>query len=60
MIMVESKKTDLEQLGKWIDASKLKIDVDSVHDIKDCAAAIERQNDPSKNGRVVVKVEGGF
>jgi len=60
MIMVESKKADLEQIGKWIENSNLKIYVDSVHDIKDCAAAIQRQNDPSKNGRVVVKVEGGF
>merc|ERR1719223_369192 len=60
MIMVESKKKDLELVGKWIESSDLKIDVDSVHDVKDCAAAIERQHDSAKNGRVVVKVEGGF
>merc|ERR1712232_1236872 len=41
MIMVESKKADLEQIGKWIESSNLKIYVDSVHDIKDCAAAIQ-------------------
>jgi len=60
MIMVESKKSDLEQVGKWIDSSSLKVDVDSVHDIRDCAGAMFRQKDPSKNGRVVVKVQGGF
>jgi len=60
MIMVESKKADLEQVGQWLEDSSLKINVDSVHDVKNCAAAIERQNDSSKNGRVVVKVEGGF
>jgi len=60
MIMVESKKKDLEQVGAWVESGQLKIDIDSVHDIKNCAAAIERQNDSTKNGRVVVKVEGGF
>lgn len=60
MLMVESKKADLEQVGRWLESSSLQIQVDSVHDIKSCATAVERQNDPSKQGRVVVKVEGGF
>jgi len=61
MVIVESKKTDLEQVMKWLVDSSLKIDIDSVHKIKNCAAAMERQNDSSqKNGRVVIKVEGGF
>lgn len=60
MVMVESKKTDLEQVMKWLKDSSLKIDIDSVHDIKNCADAMERQSDSSKNGRVVIKVEGGF
>merc|ERR1712025_142817 len=60
MIIVESKKTDLEQVGQWLEDSSLKIHVDSVYDIKNCVAAIKRQNDSTKNGRVVVKVEDGF
>jgi len=61
MIMVEPKKADLEQVMLWLEDSSLKINIDSVHDIKHCAAAMERQNDLSKkNGRVVIKVEGGF
>jgi len=60
MIMVESKKADLEQIGKWMEGSSLKVDVDSVHDIRDCSGAMLRQKDPSKNGRVVVKVQDGF
>jgi len=60
MIMVKPKKADLEQVMQWLEDSSLKINIDSVHDIKHCAAAMERQNDLSKNGRVVVKVEGGF
>jgi len=59
-IMEESKKADLELIGKWMEASSLKVDVDSVHDIRDCSAAMFRQKDPSKNGRVVVKVQDGF
>lgn len=60
MVMVESKKADLEQIGQWIANSQLKIDVDSVHDVKDTATAMHRQNDASKKGRVVVQVKGGF
>jgi len=61
MIMVEPKKADFEQVMQWLEDSSLRIDIDSVHDIKNCAAAMERQNDSSnKKGRVVVKVEGGF
>ncbi|CAJ1942168.1 unnamed protein product [Cylindrotheca closterium] len=60
MVMVESKKADLEQIGEWTSNSNLKIDIDSVHDVRDCASAIHRQNDSSKNGRVVIKVKGGF
>ncbi|CAJ1965555.1 unnamed protein product [Cylindrotheca closterium] len=62
MIMVESKKADLERgIGEWISNSDLKIDIDSVHDIQDCASAtMSRQKDPAKHGRVVVKVKGGF
>lgn len=61
MIMVEPKKADLEQVGSWIEAEKLKIDVDSIHDVKDTATAMHRQKDAAnKNGRVVIKVDGGF
>lgn len=60
MMFVESKKKDLEQIGQWLEDSSLQVEVDSVHDIQNCAAAIQRQNAGSKQGRVVVKVEGGF
>jgi len=59
-MIVESKKKDLEQIAGWLEDSSLQIEVDSVHDIQNIAAAMKRQNDPSKQGRVVVKVEGGF
>ena len=61
MIMVEPKKADLEQVGSWIEAEKLKIEVDSIHDVKDTATAMHRQKDSAnKKGRVVIKVHGGF
>lgn len=59
-MIVESKRKDLEQIGGWLEDSSLRIELDSVHDIQNIAEAMKRQNDPSKQGRVVVKVEGGF
>merc|ERR1711976_1060750 len=48
MIIVESKTKDLEQIGTWLSDGSLGIDVDSVHEARSIAAAIDRQNHPSK------------
>ena len=60
MVLVEAKKDDLDLIAKHLQEKNLLVDVDSIFDIKDIAKAMERQNDPKKNGRVVIKVQSGF
>lgn len=59
-LIVEPRKKDFELVGQWLESSSLTIDVDSVHDIQNCEEAMKRQNDSSKQGRVVIRVDGGF
>lgn len=54
------KRPISNKLGTGFPIRSWKIDIDSVHNIQDCAPAIHRQNDASKKGRVVIKVNGGF
>merc|ERR1712232_1230427 len=59
-LIVEPRKKDFELVGQWLESASLTIDVDSVHDIHNCEEAMKRQNDSSKQGRVVIRVDGGF
>jgi len=59
MVMVESRKEDLELIGKWL-GDGFHIDLDSTFDIKDIENATGRNRDKTKKGRVVVKVENGW
>jgi NADPH:quinone reductase-like Zn-dependent oxidoreductase len=59
---VECKSTteDLKLVGSWLDEGKLKIDIDSTYPIRNLEAAVTRQSDPSKIGRIVIQVDGGW
>merc|ERR1712154_247509 len=60
-VMCWSKRKDLELIGEWMTSGKIhSVPIDSIHDVKDIQDARERQEDPKKLGRVVIKVEGGW
>lgn len=59
-VQVESKKADLELVGNWMVDDQVAIDIDSVYNISDFAAAWKRQDDRQKSGRVVIKVKDGW
>jgi len=58
MMMVESKKADLEVVGTWLQ-DDFKIYIDSTYPIKDIEKALVR-NRQRKNGRVVIQVDNGW
>jgi len=58
MLMVESKKADLELVGAWLQED-FKIYIDSTYPMKDIDKALVR-NRQRKNGRVVIQVEDGW
>jgi len=55
-----SKKADLDLVGEWLLKGSVAVEIDSTHDVSSLEAAMRRQNDPSKSGRVAIKVEGGW
>jgi NADPH:quinone reductase-like Zn-dependent oxidoreductase len=59
-VHVEPRKADLELLGQWMKNGTMKIDIDSEYKVSDFEAAGERHLQGSKNGRVVIQVEGGW
>lgn len=60
-LMVRCNREDLELVGAWMKLGKIhSIPVDGTYDVKDIHTARERQEDPKKSGRVVIKVEGGW
>lgn len=60
MIMVESKKVDLELMGQWLDDG-FQVDIDThIYPIKQIDAAMVRNRESSKPGRVVIQVEDGW
>eukprot|EP00581_Thalassiosira_minuscula_P012224 CAMPEP_0183717126 /NCGR_PEP_ID=MMETSP0737-20130205/10814_1 /TAXON_ID=385413 /ORGANISM="Thalassiosira miniscula, Strain CCMP1093" /LENGTH=329 /DNA_ID=CAMNT_0025946507 /DNA_START=346 /DNA_END=1335 /DNA_ORIENTATION=- len=60
-LFVHCNRKDLELVGQWMKSGEIySIPVDNVYDVKDIQAARERQSDPKKSGRVVIKVDGGW
>lgn len=60
-VMVHCNQKDLELIGKWMVSGDIhSVPVDNVYDIKDIHIARERQDDPKKSGRIVIKVQDGW
>ena len=58
-VQVASKRADLELVGSWL-SDGLKVPIDSRHKIADLGAALKRQADRGRLGRVVVDVAEGW
>lgn len=56
-VQVASKRADLELIGDWL-GDGLEVPIDSRHRIADLEAALKRQKDRARSGRVVVNVAG--
>merc|ERR1712043_140492 len=56
-VHVVSKRNDLELVRGWMEQGQLQIPIDSVFQIKDMQAAIDKQRGKKKKGRVVIQVE---
>ncbi|MGI9658790.1 MAG: zinc-binding dehydrogenase, partial [Gaiellaceae bacterium] len=54
-VQVASKRADLELVGQWL-SDGLEVPIDSRHPISDLAAALRRQSERGRSGRVVVDV----
>merc|ERR1712232_465352 len=60
MVMVESKKEDLDLIASWLKKSYVAVDIDSTFKVKDIGEAAARNRNRDKRGRVVVQVDGGW
>ena len=58
-VQVASKRADLELVGGWL-SDGLEVPIDSRHKIADLGAALKRQADRARVGRVVVDVAEGW
>ena len=58
-VQVASKRADLELVGGWL-SEGLAVPIDSRHKIADLGAALKRQTDRGRAGRVVVDVAEGW
>lgn len=58
-VQVVSRREDLELVGGWM-TEGLDVTIDSRHQIADLGAALARQNDRARVGRVVVDVAEGW
>jgi NADPH:quinone reductase-like Zn-dependent oxidoreductase len=58
-VQVASKRADLELVGGWL-SEGLEVPIDSRHKIADLGAALKRQADRGRVGRVVVDVAEGW
>lgn len=58
-VQVASKRADLELVGNWL-SEGLEVPIDSRHRVADLNAALKRQNDRDRSGRVVVDVADGW
>ena len=58
-VQVASRRADLEMVGGWL-SEGLEVPIDSRHKIADLGAALERQTDHGRVGRVVVEVAEGW
>ena len=54
-----SKRADLELVGGWL-SDGLEVPIDSRHKIADLSAALKRQSDRRRVGRVVIDVTEGW
>lgn len=59
-IACHPKKSDFELISTWLAEGKVQIDMDSRYKISDLDAAIRRQNEPDRVGRVSLDVQGGW
>lgn len=59
-IECHSSREDLDTIGNWLSKGSLKIAIDSEFPVKDLDKVLARQASPEKNGRVLVRVEGGW
>lgn len=57
-VEVHSNREDLELVGSWLEDGLNGVAIDRVLPIKDLEKALERQKDPAKIGRIVLKVKG--
>eukprot|EP00540_Astrosyne_radiata_P020510 CAMPEP_0116859256 /NCGR_PEP_ID=MMETSP0418-20121206/21691_1 /TAXON_ID=1158023 /ORGANISM="Astrosyne radiata, Strain 13vi08-1A" /LENGTH=333 /DNA_ID=CAMNT_0004493397 /DNA_START=88 /DNA_END=1089 /DNA_ORIENTATION=+ len=60
MVFAESKREYLELIGSWMQSGKLEIPIDSTFKVSDIKAAIDRQAERNKKGRVVIDVAEGW
>lgn len=58
-VQVASKRADLELVGGWL-SDGLQVTIDSQHKVADLGAALRRQTEPGRVGRVVVEVADGW
>ena len=58
-VQVASRRADLELVGRWL-SDGLEVPIDSRHKIADLGAALKRQTDRGRVGRVVVDVAEGW
>lgn len=58
-VQVDSRRADLELVGGWL-SEGLEVPIDSRHRIADLGAALQRQTDRGRVGRVVVDVTEGW
>ncbi len=58
-VMVTPKRADLELVGGWL-ADGLQVTIDARHRIADLGAALHRQTEARRAGRVVVQVADGW
>jgi NADPH:quinone reductase-like Zn-dependent oxidoreductase len=58
-VQVASKRADLELVGRWL-SDGLEVPIDSRHKVADLGAALRRQSDRGRVGRVVVDVADGW
>jgi NADPH:quinone reductase-like Zn-dependent oxidoreductase len=58
-VQVASRRADLELVGSWL-VDGLEVPIDSRHKITDLDAALKRQTDRNRTGRVVVDVAEGW
>ena len=59
-IPCHATKQDLELVARWVEQKSVRVSIDSEFKVSDFAKAWERQNDRNKNGRVLIKVQGGW
>jgi hypothetical protein len=59
VLVVESKRSDLERLGRWI-GEGLRIPIAARYGVREAAAAVRRVVEGRKLGRIVVQVDGGW